>query len=228
MPVKLLRHTPDPDLTVASAARLCYSDVSAAQLAERMSDAQVARLLEHVIRSGHHSTMEHASFTFAIDGLSRAASHQLVRHRLASYSQQSQRWVAFSQADYVTPSSIARDPALEQAFHDGMRSSFALYCRLLEAGVPTEDARYVLPNATTTRLVMTMNARELLHVCSVRLCRRAQWEIRALFEEVKVEVQQVAPRIAAHLEPKCIRLGYCDEERESCGLMPLRREVLPD
>jgi len=228
MPVKLLRHTPEPDLTIAAAARLCYSNVSATQLTEQMSEAQVAKLLEHVIRSGHHSTLEHASFTFAIDGLSRAASHQLVRHRLASYSQQSQRWVAFDRADYVTPFSVASRPDLKQAFEEGMQKAFALYRQLLQAGIPAEDARYVLPNATTTRLVMTMNARELLHVCGVRLCQRAQWEIRGLFQEVKAEVERVAPRLGSHLQPKCIALGYCDEERESCGLRPLRRDVFPE
>jgi thymidylate synthase (FAD) len=226
MTVALLRYTPNPEHTVAAAARLCYSDVSASQLDEKMSDAQVKRLLSHVIASGHHSTLEHVSFSFAVDGLSRASSHQLVRHRLASYSQQSQRWVAFSQASYVTPPSVSADPQLRRDFEEAVDAAFAAYRRLLEAGVPAEDARYLLPNATTTRLVMTMNARELIHVCSVRLCRRAQWEIRALFEDVKVEVAKVAPIFADYLQPKCVPLGYCDEERESCGFRPPRREVL--
>ena len=228
MPVTLLRYTPNPELTIATAARLCYSDASAAQLSQKLSDSQVERLLAHVIASGHHSTLEHVSFTFALDGLSRAASHQLVRHRLASYSQQSQRWVAFVKADYVIPPSIAAVPALKKAFQERAEAAFSLYRQLLEAGIPAEDARYLLPNAITTRLVMTMNARELIHVCSLRLCRRAQWEIRSLFEDVRAEVERVAPRIAAHLQPKCIPLGYCDEgERECCGLMPPRSEVLP-
>ncbi len=221
MPVKLLTHTPDPDLTIASAARLCYSDVSAAQLAERMSDAQVAKLLEHVILSGHHSTLEHASFTFSVDGLSRAASHQLVRHRLASFSQQSQRYVSLESPEYVTPPTIAEDLDLKREYDLAIESAFSQYRRLIRAGVPKEDARYVLPNATTTRLVMTMNARELMHVCSIRLCFRAQWEIRGLFEKVKEEVCKVAPIIGSALQIKCITSGFCDE-KESCGIRPLR------
>jgi len=226
MQVTLLNYTPDPERTVAAAARLSTSKTSAAQLREKMSPEQVNRLLDHVISSGHLSTLEHVSFTFAIDGISRAASHQLVRHRLASYTQQSQRYVSFksfAELSYITPSTIAAR-GFKGKFDEMVRSIHDLYRQMIEAGVPAEDARFILPNAIETKLVMTMNARELIHVCSLRLCQRAQWEIQALFAKVKEEVAKVAPRIAAEFEPKCYRMGYCDE-RESCGLFPTREGV---
>ncbi|MCL5256367.1 MAG: FAD-dependent thymidylate synthase [Chloroflexi bacterium] len=224
MQVRLVAYTPEPERTAAAAARLCYSSVSAISLLENITEPEIERLLESVIAAGHLSTIEHISFTFAIDGLSRAASHQLVRHRLASYSQQSQRYVSLKTPEYVTPPSIASKPALREAFEQAMEQDHKLYRQLQEAGIPAEDARYVLSNATTTRLVMTMNARELIHVSGLRLCRHAQWEIRRLFGKVKVEVAQVAPIIARHLQPKCLPLGYCDE-RETCGLRPLKTDV---
>lgn len=221
MEVRLLKYTPDPELTVAAAARLCYSDLSGEQLVARMTSEQAERLLRRVIGSGHHSILEHASFTFAIDGLSRAASHQLVRHRLASYSQQSQRYVSLRQPQFVVPPSVARDPAALVAFEQAAQVCFSAYRQLQDLGIPVEDARYILPNATGTRLMMTMNARELIHVSSLRLCNRAQWEIVALFEKVRDEVKAVAPLIGSYLRPKCEALGYCDEA-ESCGRTPPR------
>ncbi len=225
MRVSLIRYTPDPELTVASAARLCYSEISASQILEKLTKEQVERLLQQVIASGHHSVLEHASFTFAIDDLSRAASHQLVRHRLASYSQQSQRYVRFKSPEFVCPPTIAADAQLKEMFDEAVLAAFEHYRKLLEAGVPAEDARYVLPNATTTRLVMTMNARELMHASSIRLCMRAQWEIRELFELLKAEVQKVAPSIGNTFQIKCVLLGYCDE-KETCGIRPLKRDVI--
>jgi len=221
MQVALIRHTPQPEETVAAAARLCYSQVGAMEILERMDSSQVNKLLDHLLSSGHLSPFEHVNFTFAIDGLSRAASHQLVRHRVASYSQQSQRYVSLKKLDWVTPPTIQRKPELAEAFQEMVQGIHQLYCRMLEEGVPAEDARYILPNATCTNLVMTMNARELIHVCSVRLCLRAQWEIRELFTRVKAEVEMVAPRMGAEMLIKCDRLGYCDE-KETCGLYPTR------
>lgn len=221
MQVALIRYTPQPEETVAAAARLCYSKVGAMEILEKMDAAQVDKLLDHLLSSGHLSPFEHVSFTFAIEGLSRAASHQLVRHRLASYSQQSQRYVSLKKLDWVTPPTIQRKPDLDAAFQGLIQELHALYCRMLEEGIPAEDARYILPNATCTNLVMTMNARELIHVCSVRLCLRAQWEIRELFGRAKALVEQVSPRIGAELMIKCDRLGYCDEG-ESCGILPTK------
>ena len=225
MQVTLIQFTPEPELTIAAAARLCYSPVSATEIRQRLSPKQVENLLNRVIPSGHHSVLEHASFTLAIDGLSRAASHQLVRHRLASYSQQSQRYVSLKTPEYVTPPSIAQRSDLREAFDAAVLAAFRLYDQLQAAGVPAEDARFVLPNACTTRLVMTMNFRELMHACSIRLCTHAQWEIREIFAAAREEVRKVAPFLAGYLHIKCETLGYCDEP-ETCGIRPLKVEVL--
>jgi thymidylate synthase (FAD) len=221
MHVVLLSYTPEPERTIAAAARLSTSSVSAAELFEKQSQARTESLLNYLLEAGHLSPFEHASFTFAIDGISRAASHQLVRHRMASYTQQSQRYVPLRRFDYVTPPSIASRPGFSARFHELVRQTHGLYCEMVDAGIAAEDARYLLPQAGQTRLVMTMNARELMHAASLRLCLRAQWEIVQLFEAIKAEMEQVAPHIAAELRAKCYRLGYCDE-RESCGLMPTR------
>jgi len=217
--IALLAHTPEPELVVAAAARLSTSPVSALALKEKMTREQVLRLLNQLITSGHMSPFEHASFTFAIDGISRSCSHQLVRHRIASYTQQSQRYVAAKTLEFVTPDSISARPEWETRFREMVESCHRLYAQMVEAGIPGEDARFILPNAAQTRLVMTMNARELMNAASQRLCLRAQWEIVHLFENVKIEVDGVAPFIAAQLKPKCFHSGYCDE-RVSCGLMP--------
>ena len=184
-----------------------------------MRPREVERLLAFLLRAGHLSPFEHASFTFAIEGISRVTSHQLVRHRIASYTQQSQRYVSLDELIYITPPSIADRADMAERFRACVTNAHAVYRELAAAGIPSEDARYVLPNATETKLVMTMNARELMHASSLRLCLRAQWEIVHLFEHVKVEVDRVAPRIAAELKPKCYNLGYCDEA-ETCGLLP--------
>lgn len=224
MQVALIRYTPQPEETVAASARLCYSKVGAMEVLEKMDPGQADKLLSQLLSSGHLSPFEHVSFTFAIEGLSRAASHQLVRHRMASYSQQSQRYVSMKKLEWVTPPTIQRKPETAATFQALVEEVHLLYCRMLEQGVPAEDARYILPNAACTNLVMTMNARELIHVCSVRLCLHAQWEIRELFTRVKSEVEFVAPRIGAELLIKCDRLGYCDE-KESCGLYPTREST---
>ncbi|MBI4300991.1 MAG: FAD-dependent thymidylate synthase [Chloroflexi bacterium] len=219
MQVTLIAYTPDPELVIAAAARLSASPSSTTKIMEKMSPQRVDSLLAHLLASGHLSPFEHASFTLAIDGISRATSHQLVRHRIASYTQQSQRYVPFTQFHYVTPETIASDPELLVRYQQAVAAAHQLYSQMLDAGIPAEDARFILPNAAATSLVMTMNARELMHVCAQRLCLRAQWEIVQLFEKVKIEVQKVAPRIGAELKPKCYHMGYCDEQ-ESCGLMP--------
>jgi len=224
MKVTLLSFTPQPELVIATAARLSTSKVSAKELGERLSSEQVNSLLEQLLSAGHLSPFEHASFTFAIDGISRACSHQLVRHRLASYTQQSQRYVSLRDLNYVTPNTIASKPEIKAKFQEMVQAAHELYSQMLEAGIPAEDARYVLPQAIETKLVMTMNARELMHACSLRLCQRAQWEIRELFGQIKREVEKVAPYLGSKLRPKCYNLGYCNE-RESCGLFPTREEA---
>jgi len=223
--VSLISYTPDPERTIAAAARVSVSQVGATEITKGLTPEAVDRLLTHLLTSGHLSTFEHASFTFAIDGISRVTSHQLVRHRMASYTQQSQRYVSLKEVEYITPATINTKHELKAKYHDMVRDCHRLYLEMLDAGIPAEDARYVLPSAMETRLVMTMNARELLHACSLRLCLRAQWEIIELFELIKAEVERVAPRLGAELKPKCYRLGYCDEA-ESCGIFPTAKEVL--
>lgn len=222
--VVLISHTPEPERTIAAAARVTASPVGAVELLEKLTPERVDSLIDTLITSGHMSPFEHASFTFAIEGISRVTSHQLVRHRLASYSQQSQRYVSFREYNYITPPTVSGKPELEKRYHQTVEDAHRLYVDMLDAGIPAEDARYVLPNASETRLMMTMNARELMHACSLRLCLRAQWEIVELFEQVKAEVEKVAPRVAAELKPKCYHLGYCDET-QSCGLFPTRAEL---
>jgi len=222
--VSLISYTPDPERTIAAAARISTSPATATELKEKMTPEAVDRLLTRLISSGHLSPFEHASFTFAIEGISRVTSHQLVRHRLASYTQQSQRYVPLKEITYITPATISAKPEWEAKYHDMVHAAHRLYREMLDAGIPAEDARYVLPNAMETKLVMTMNARELIHVCSLRLCLKAQWEIIELFEKVKAEVEKVAPRIGAELKPKCYNLGYCDEA-ESCGIFPTANEL---
>lgn len=216
MDVRLLYHTPDPERAVAAAARLCYAPIGAAELLETLDVASIQRVLKTVITGGHTSTLEHASFTFAIDGVSRAMTHQLVRHRLASYSQQSQRYVSYDDPTFIVPPEIEADPARREQFLAACQDMFARYRELLDAGVPAEDARYLLPNAMETKIVVTMNARELYHFFTLRCCRRAQWEIREVANRMLVLASEVAPYIFLDAGPSC-RRGPCQEGKMTCG-----------
>lgn len=217
MDVRLLYHTPDPERAIAAAARLCYAPVGAAELLEHMTDEAVRRVLKTVITSGHTSTLEHASYTFAIDGVSRAMTHQLVRHRLASYNQQSQRYVTYdSEPTFVVPPSVADDPAASQAFDGACAAAFESYRALLDAGVPAEDARYLLPNAMETKIVVTMNVRELFHFFELRCCKRAQWEIREVALEMLELAMPTAPYLFMDAGASC-RRGSCSEGKMTCG-----------
>lgn len=217
MKVRLLEHTPDPEKTVAAAARLCYAPVGAEQLFEEMTDEEIEKLIKFLLKAGHLSAVEHASFTFAVEGISRACSHQLVRHRLASYNQQSQRYVKYhDKLSLVTPPAVAKKTSLTKMFEKSNQVAFETYLELIEAGIEAEDARYVLPQATETKLVVTMNARELRHFFTVRCCNRAQWEIRCLAKEMLKQVKEVAPTIFADAGAPCLR-GPCPEGKFSCG-----------
>jgi thymidylate synthase (FAD) len=216
MLVQLLTHTPDPLKVVAAAARLCYSDAAIEELLE-MPAERAARLLQKILALGHLSVLEHVCFSFGIEGISRACSHQLVRHRIASFSQQSQRYVSHEEPfTAVLPDSIGARPELRERFETHLRQAHALYRELLEAGIPAEDARFVLPNAAGTKLVMTMNARELRHFFALRCCRRAQWEIRALATEMLRLSRRAAPLLFAEAGPGCLA-GSCPEGAMSCG-----------
>ena len=215
MNVELLYHTPDPERAVATAARLCYAPVGAAELMETLSE-DIEHVLATIMESGHFSTLEHASYTFAIDGVSRAMTHQLVRHRLASFNQQSQRYVTFSEEpEFIRPKSV-EDAGAADAFDEAVEAAFASYRKLVELGVPAEDARYLLPNACETKIAVTMNIRELLHFFSLRCCNRAQWEIREVACRMLELVAPTAPHIFADAGPGCVR-GACPEGKMSCG-----------
>ena len=215
--VKLLEHTPHPERVVAMAARLCYSAAGAEELAEKMTDEQVEKLVDKIIQMGHASTMEHVSFTFGIEGVSRVLTHQLVRHRLASYSQQSQRYVAEHDFEYILPPSIAERPEASERFKALMENIQQAYNYLVEAGVPKEDARYVLANATETKIVVTMNARSLMHFFNLRCCNRAQWEIRELAYKMLAEAKAVAPLLFKNAGASCVATGHCPEGAMTCG-----------
>jgi thymidylate synthase (FAD) len=222
--VVLLRHTPEPEEVVAMAAKLCYSPSGVEELKEKIEAKDQAVFVEKLASIGHLSPIEHVSFSFGIEGISRACSHQLVRHRVASYSQQSQRYVKEEQFDYVIPPSIKQDPALTREFEKFMAEAQENYTKVLrrleelgykgEAG--QQDARYLLPNAAETKIVVTMNARELLHFFRVRCCNRAQWEIREMAERMLAHVKSVAPTIFAKSGPGCL-YAPCPEGKMTCG-----------
>lgn len=217
MEVKLLRYTPEPEKTVAMSARLCYSPIGAAQLEEKMTDEQAAKLVRKLVSMGHFSTLEHVTFTFAIEGVSRVLTHQLVRHRIASYSQQSQRYVKEHNFETIMPPSIAARPEAKAKFEKLMTEIQDLYNEFTEMGVLAEDARYVLPNAAETKIVCTFNVRSLLNFFSLRCCTRAQWEIRELAEKMLAECKKVAPVLFENAGPTCVSEGICREGEMSCG-----------
>jgi thymidylate synthase (FAD) len=217
MDVRLLSHTPDPERAIAAAARLCYAPVGAAELLESMTDEAVKKVLKVIITSGHTSALEHASYTFAIDGVSRALTHQLVRHRLASYNQQSQRYVAYAdEPTFIVPPAVASDPEALKRFKAANAAAFEGYRALIDAGIPAEDARYLLPNAMETKIVVTMNIRELLHFFDLRCCKRAQWEIRDLALMMLELAEPTAPYIFMDAGASC-RRGPCREGTMTCG-----------
>ena len=216
MQVELLYHTPDPERAIATAARLCYADVGASQLMDTISDETANRVLRTIMKSGHLSALEHATYTFAIEDVSRALTHQLVRHRIASFNQQSQRYVKFSDnKEVVVPVSISENEEAKATFDECILACESAYRKLLDAGVPAEDARYVLPNAVQSKIVTTMNVRELLHFFSLRCCNRAQWEIRELAQKMLELARPSAPYIFMDAGPGCVR-GACPEGNMTC------------
>lgn len=217
MDVTLLYHTPEPERAVATAARLCYAPVGGRELMESLTDEKIRKVLTTIMASGHFSTLEHASYTFAVEGVSRALTHQLVRHRLASYNQQSQRYVKFKEEPpIVRPASVDTNPEAARAFDEAIDACWQAYDKLVQAGVPAEDARYILPNACETKIVVTMNIRELMHFFSNRCCNRAQWEIRELAWKMLELVRPTAPFIFRTAGPGCMR-GACPEGKMCCG-----------
>lgn len=217
MNVELLQYPENPERAVATAARLCYAPVGAAELMETMPPERVKSVLSTIMKSGHFSTLEHVSYTFAVDGVSRALTHQLVRHRLASYNQQSQRYVKFSDGvETVKPHTVEENEEASRVFDEAIEAVIEGYQKLLDMGIPAEDARYLLPNAAETKIVITMNIRELLHFFSLRCCNRAQWEIREMAHKMLELVRPTAPYIFMDAGAPCIR-GNCPEGKMTCG-----------
>ena len=224
--VKLLAYTPEPDRLVAAAARLCYSPVGVDQLLEQLTPERMEKLLGQLRESGHDSPIEHASFSFGIEGVSRALTHQLVRHRIASFSQQSQRYVKNSGFEAIMPPTVAKDPRARATFEAAVAQIRTAYQELLAAGIPAEDARFLLPNACETKIMVTMNARSLQNFLEIRSCNRAQWEIRALALAMRAELRQAAPLLFTISGPSCETRGYCREGKMSCGRAPVLAELL--
>lgn len=247
MEVKLLAYTPQPEKTVACAAKLCYAAADIDTVYEGLTEEKTASFLEMLNSIGHESPIEHASFTFGIQGVSRSLLAQITRHRIASYSVQSQRYVKENAFEFVLPPEIEAIPAAREEFLRAMEEDQKHYenltallkekhkRELLAQGEDEksanrkaekkaiEDARFVLPNACATKMICTMNARSLLNFFTHRCCNRAQWEIRALAVEMLKEVKAVAPHIFEKAGPPCLR-GNCPEGKMSCGKMKEVRE----
>ena len=260
--VTLITHTPNPEKLIAMAAKLCYSAANIQSLDENLTDDQIHKFVRMLSQIGHESPIEHITFTFGIENISRACSHQLVRHRIASYSQQSQRYVNGEKFEYITPPAIAQSSANESynalldtisnayvdirdqlildqiSAYSASHSDFSLkrYTDItsqkksilndFKATFPTlysayekkanEDARFILPNACTTKIICTFNARSLFNFFSHRCCNRAQWEIREVAEQMLLECKKIAPNVFAHCGPECL-FGNCPEGKMSCG-----------
>jgi thymidylate synthase (FAD) len=237
--VLLIEHTPNPEVLIAKAAKLCYSSVGIEEMNESMDSEKTLKFINNLMAMGHESPVEHVSFTFAIEGVSRTLTHQLVRHRIASYSQQSQRYVKLNQFEYVIPPEIESDKYAKNIFVKAMEADQTAYDKLtahltakyIDSGMKNsaaekksiEDARYVFPNACETKIVVTMNVRTLLHFFNQRCCNRAQWEIRELAFQMLKLVKQVSPTIFKYAGPSCLS-GDCPEGKMTCGHIAVVRE----
>jgi thymidylate synthase (FAD) len=215
MQLQLLASTPEPERACAAAARLCYRDMTVSELYKDLHREEIETLLAKVIQNGHLSVLEHASFTFSVENISRASTHQLVRHRIASFSQQSQRYSRIKQPSFVIPPAIRSHPEILQVFQDALGLAEKHYQQLLAAGIAAEDARYILPQATSGRMIFSMNARELWHFFEIRCCQRAQWEIRTLAFLALKAARQTAPLLFAKAGPACWH-GFCPERDYPC------------
>lgn len=234
--IKLLRYTPVPEELVAMSGKLCYSAVSIDQLIENAGEH--TEFIDKLMNMGHLTPLEHVSFTFGIEGVSRSLLAQITRHRIASFSVQSQRYVGETRAqkqeevfDYIVPLQVKQLGAVaEKEFHSQMGQIQAWYdgwVKRFDSGrAAYEDARFVLPNAAATKLLTTMNARELMHFFNLRCCNRAQWEIRALATEMLRLVKAVAPTLFQKSGPRCLN-GACPEGKLSCGqVKAVRKQYL--
>lgn len=240
MKVSLIAYTPNPEKVVAAAAKLCYSNAHIDTLLDGLTEEKSKEFVKMLASMGHESPTEHVSFTFAIEGVSRTLLAQITRHRIASYSVQSQRYVNLKEFEFVTPPEIQNDPASLEEFNKSMELAGENYLKvtailkeshkaqMLAKGMDEkaadraaekqalEDARFILPNACTTKMIVTMNARSLNNFFAHRCCNRAQWEIRSLADEMLKLVWQVAPALFVRSGPPCVS-GPCPEGKMSCG-----------
>jgi len=225
--VKLISKPENLLKTIYTACRTCYSADTPANIYDGADDTEkMLKLISRVISSGHYSTIEHIQVSFAISNVSRACTHQLVRHRHMSFSQKSQRYVKEKgQFDYIIPPTIEKNPELKTKFENFMSEISDKYQEFVEAGVPAEDARFVLPNATASSMVASLNLREMIHLANLRLCSRAQYEIRTMVKMMCDELSKQEPWLKGYLVPKCVRFGFCDEDK-CCGRMPKKEEVI--
>lgn len=243
MNVRLISHTPEPEKLIATAAKLCYSSSDIASLREGLTEEKTESFIDMLASVGHESVMEHVSFTFGIEGISRACSHQLVRHRIASYSQKSQRYVSEKGFEFITPPAVGELPEAKAEYDrliaditEGYERLAALLtdkhtAELMQQGLDektarskasklaNEDARFILPNACETKIVVTMNVRSLFNFFRHRCCNRAQWEIRAVANEMLRLCIGAAPHVFAHAGPACVTTGKCPEGKMTCGKM---------
>ncbi|MCQ2513593.1 MAG: FAD-dependent thymidylate synthase [Ruminococcus sp.] len=258
--VTLLAHTPDPEQVVAMAAKLCYSPSDIDDIREGLTEDKTASFINMLASLGHASPTEHSSFTFGIEGISRACSHQLVRHRIASYSQQSQRYVDGTKFEFVTPPEILNNEKALNAYNKVIDAQTEAYREIRDSLIvgyinaetnnkysgsdeeimtafkndnkskysaflkkANEDARFILPNATTTKIVCTFNARSLQNFFAHRCCNRAQWEIREVAEQMLLQCLEVAPNLFKNCGPSCL-FGPCPEGNMCCGRQKEMRE----
>lgn len=212
MKVKLLRHTADAEILCGTAASTTTKSGSPSEMLKKIDREAAKRLIKRVTGYGHASVIEHASFTFSIEDVSRAMTHQLVRHRIASYTQQSQRYITYDTLEkYVSPQSIADSSEAKRIFDETLEKISETYQKLLKMNIPKEDARFILPNASKTNIIVTMNARELRHFFNLRCCARAQWEIREVAVEMLRQAKKAAPALFEDCGPTCVELGWCTE-----------------
>lgn len=225
MNVKLITHTPEPEKVVAAAAKLCYSSAADIDtILDNLTQEKSEEFIRYLMSMGHSSPLEHISFTFGVEEVSRVLLAELTRHRIASYSVRSMRYVSESEFDYVTPKTI-KDKHLDGEYTALVESCRQLYDKMVDAGVPKEDARMILPNSTHTRIIFTMNLRSLLNFLSLRECTRAQWEIREMANKIAEICKEKFPVLFSTAGASCVNKGYCPEGDKSCGIAPTMEQL---
>jgi thymidylate synthase (FAD) len=222
MKVELIGYTPNPEELAYIAAKTCYSKKPPLELFKSKLNEKEKQLIRKIIKSGHTSVIEHINFTFLIEGISRSCSHQLVRHRIASYSQQSQRYVKYGDMNFVVPPSIMKNNEANKIYIDFMKNVEDIYLKLIELGINKEDSRFVLPNAAKTNIILTMNARSLWNFFNLRCCIKSQWEIRKLAWKILELVKKVSPILFEKAGPWCYD-GECPEDDEDCRIRMLKK-----